>query len=253
MVSDLIRGQAQQVLQLPSQVVLSEKMAVKYFGNENPVGKTILLDDEYPMTVSGVVQDAPLNSHIQYNYILPSSFLRQNIMKKFSVDINSMWVGGWPDTYVQLADPRKWKEAEKQINFIAAKFSEKDWKENKMSYIYFLQPLRDIHLKSQLRYDAANNGSLARVKIFSILGLIVLLLACINYINLTTAGAIKRAKETSVRKVVGATKPQLIGQFFLETLILCMLAVITGVLVLKIILPHFSAWIGSRMISILIL
>ena len=166
-------------------------------------------------------------------------------MKRFNADINNMWVGGWPYTYVQLADPGQWKEAEKQINVVAAKFSEKEWKENKMSYKYFLQPLHDIHLRSQLRYDADNNGSFARVKIFSILGLIVLLLACINYVNLTTAGAIKRAKETSVRKVVGATKPQLIRQFFLETFILCTLAVIIGVFLLKIILPGFSAWIGA--------
>ena len=241
----LIRGKSQQVLQSPSQVVLSEKMAVKYFGKNDPVGKTILLDDEYPMTVSGIAEDAPVNSHIQYSYILPSSFLRRNAMKRFNVDINNMWVGGWPYTYVQLAEPGQWKEAEKQINLVAAKFSEKDWKENKMSYKYFLQPLNDIHLKSQLRYDADNNGSLARVKIFSILGIIVLLLACINYVNLTTAGAIKRAKETSVRKVVGATKSQLVRQFFLETCILCTIAVIIGLFLLKIILPAFSAWIGA--------
>ena len=220
-------------------------MAVKYFGKDDPVGKIILLDDEYPMTVSGVVEDAPVNSHIQYNYILSSSFLRQNLMKKYNVDINNMWVGGWPYTYVQLADPGQRKDVEKQINVVAAKFSEKDWKENKMSYKYFLQPLRDIHLKSQLRYDADNNGSFARVKIFSILGLIVLLLACINYINLTTAGAIKRAKETSVRKVVGATRPQLIRQFFSETFVLCIIAVTIGVLLLRMILPGFSAWIGT--------
>ncbi|MEP6948479.1 MAG: ABC transporter permease [Ginsengibacter sp.] len=241
----LIKGQPQQVLQSPSQVVISEKMAIKYFGKDDPVGKTILLDDEYPMAISGVVEDAPVNSHIQYSYILPSSFLRQDLMKRFKIDINNMWAGGWPNTYVELADPGQWKEVEKQINVVAAKFSAKAWKENKMSYKYFLQPLRDIHLKSHLRYDAGNNGSLARVKIFSILGIIVLLLACINYINLTTAGAIKRAKETSVRKVVGATKPQLIRQFFLETFILCSLAVIIGVFLLKIILPGFSAWIGA--------
>src|SRR5215510_15534057 len=94
--------------------------------------------------------------------------------------------------------------------------------------------------KSKLRYDSENNGSQARVKVFSIVGIIVLLLACINYINLTTAGAIKRARETSVRKVVGASKFQLIRQFFLETFLICSIAVITGVLLLKLLLPAFS-------------
>ena len=147
--------------------------------------------------------------------------------------------------YVELRNGANWKQAEQQINAVAAKFSEKDWKENKVSYHYFLQPIRDIHLQSNLRYDARNNGSLAQVRIFSIVGIIVLLLACINYINLTTAGAIKRAKETSVRKVVGATKPQLIRQFFIETFIICSSAVIIGVVILKLILPAFSAWIGQ--------
>ena len=241
----LIRGQAAKVLQSPSEVVISEDMAVKYFGKTDPVGKTILIDDVYPVTVSGVVENAPVNSHIQYNCIFPSSLLRQNMMKRYNFDFNSMWVGGWALTYVQLDNPEKWKEAERQINVVAAKFSKKDWKENKMSYKYFLQPLRDIHLKSQLRYDADSNGSITRVKIFSILGIIVLLLACINYINLTTAGAVRRAKETSVRKVAGATRPQLIRQFFLETFILCILSVFTGIILLNIILPLFSAWIGS--------
>src|SRR5205814_1264275 len=132
-----------------------------------------------------------------------------------------------------------------QINQVAFKFEEKDWKENKMSYQYQLQPLRDIHLKSHLRYDAANNGSLARVNIFSIIGIIVLLLACINYINLAMAGAVKRAKETSVRKVIGATKPQLIRQFFSETFIICILAVFLVVTIFKIVLPQFSTLIGQ--------
>ena len=241
----LIKGNPRQVLQSPSQVVLSEDMAVKYFGNADPIGKTILVDDEYPITVSGIVENAPVNSQIQYSCIFPSSFIRQNLLNKYHFDFNNFWVGGWPLTYIQLTDASKWKEAEKQINTVAAKFSAKEWKENKMSYNYFLQPLRDIHLKSQLRYDAANNGSITRVKIFSILGIIVLLLACINYINLTTAGAIRRAKETSVRKVTGASKPQLIRQFFLETFILCTLSVLIGLILLKIILPGFSAWLGT--------
>ncbi len=144
-----------------------------------------------------------------------------------------------------LNNPANWKKDETEINKIAAKKSEKEWKENKMSYNYFLQPLKDIHLKSNLRYDAANNGSLARVNIFAIVGIIVLLLACINYINLTTAGAIKRAKETSVRKVIGAKRKQLIKQFFTETLILSAVAVLTGVALFKILLPFFSQWLGQ--------
>lgn len=241
----LIFGNPSQVLNAPDRVVLTENLAKKYFGNENPIGKTITLDGQHPVTVSGIAENAPVNSQIQYSLIVPFSLLRKIAHEQWKFDIDNMWVGGWPLTYVQLQETADPVAVTKQINQLAAKKSEKEWKENKMSYSYFLQPIADIHLNSDLRYDSRNNGSLARVKIFGIVGIIVLLLACINYINLTTAGAIKRARETSVRKVVGASKFQLIRQFFFETMIICGIAVITGILLLKILLPAFSTWIGQ--------
>ncbi len=242
----LTQGNIQQCLASPDRIVITENMAKKYFGNDNPIGKTLLLDDKNPMTVSAVAQNAPVNSQIQFDFLLPASFKRKQLIEQYNFDIDNFWVGGWPLTYIQLKDPSQWQVAENDINKIVAKFSEKDWKENKMSYHYFLQPISDIHLKSNLRYDSPNNGSLSRVNIFGIVGLIVLLLACINYVNLTTAGAIKRAKETSVRKVVGATRSQLIKQFFTETLIISSFAVLAGMVLFKMLLPLFSNWIGQQ-------
>jgi putative ABC transport system permease protein len=242
----LLKGQKEKALLSPGQLVLSQKLAIKYFGNaDNAMGKSLLIDDEYPMTVTGVAENPPANSHIQFDMLLSFAHLKKKATEQWQFDIDNAWTGGWPHTYVQVADPSKWKEAEKQINTIAARLSEKEWKENKMSYQYFLQPVQDIHLKSHLRYDADNNGSLSRVNIFSIVGIIVLLLACINYVNLTTAGAIKRAKETSVRKVVGATRVQLIRQFFVETFLISTIAVLLGVALIKLLLPLFSQWIGQ--------
>src|SRR3954452_8563360 len=241
----LKQGNIQQCLQSPDRIVITGNMAKKYFGNENPIGKTLLLDDKNPMLVSAVAENAPVNSQIQFDFLVPASFKRKQMMDLYKFDMDNFWVGGWPLTYIQLKDPSQWKTVENDINKVAAKFSEKEWKENKMSYHYFLQPIRDIHLKSNLRYDSSNNGSLARVNIFGVVGLIVLLLACINYINLTTAGAIKRAKETSVRKVVGATRPQLVRQFFVETLIISAFAVLAGVVLFKMLLPLFSQWTGQ--------
>jgi len=240
----LEQGQKTKILNSPGQIVLSEKMAIKYFGTTSGiVGRTMTMDGQ-PMTVAGIAENPPVNSHIQYDIVVPYANFRNYGLSRWKVDLDNDWVGGWPFTYVQITDPGKWKEAEEQINEVVAKFSAKDWKENKMSYQYFLQPIREIHLKSHLRYDAANNGSLSTVNIFSVVGIIVLLLACINYINLTTAAAIKRAKETSVRKVVGATKGQLIFQFFFETFIICSFAVFFGVVICKAVLPVFSIWLG---------
>lgn len=241
----LKQGQPGKVLQSADQLVLSEKMAFKYFGTDQGiVGKTLLMDEQ-PMIVAGVAEDPPVNSQLQYDIVVPYTHFRNFALAQWKQDLDDQWVGGWPYVYVELAQPLQWKEAERQINVVVAKFSEKEWKENKMSYQYFLQPIRDVHLQSHLRYDAANNGSLSTVNIFSVVGIIVLLLACINYINLTTAGAIKRAKETSVRKVIGATKNQLVLQFFLETLIISTSAVVLAVLLSKSMMPLFSRWIGQ--------
>src|SRR5215210_6263531 len=243
---ELKKGQPDKVLARLDQLVISEKLAIKYFGNAaNAMGRNLLIWDEYPMVVAGVSENPPLNSHIQFDLVIPFAHLRKKATERWKFDIDNAWTGGWPYTYVQLANPVEWKQAEKQVNDIVARLSIKDWEQNKMSYTYFFQPIRDIHLKSNLRYDATNNGSVARVNVFSIVGIIVLLLACINYVNLTTAGAIKRAKETSVRKVVGATKIQLIRQFFVETFLITAIAVVLGVLVVKLLLPAFSHWLGG--------
>jgi putative ABC transport system permease protein len=241
----LKKGNARQALQSFDQIVLTEAMATKYFGKTDPIGQTVIIEGENPMIVTGIAENAPVNSQIQFDFLIPFPYLRKKANEQWKFDIDNVWVGGWPLTYVQLKDPAKWKEAETQINEIAARFSAKEWKENKMSYQYYLQPIRDVHLRSNLRYDADNNGSLARVRVFSIVGVIVLLLACINYINLTTAGAIKRAKETAVRKVIGAIKIQLLRQFFIETSIICTIAVLIGVMLFKMVLPAFSKWIGQ--------
>ena len=241
----LKKGNASQVLQSFDQIVLTEAMAIKYFGHENPIGKTIMVEGEYPMIVTGIAENAPVNSQIQFDFLIAFPFLRKMANERWKFDIDNFWVGGWPMTYVQLKDPANWKATEVEINKIAARFSEKEWRENKMSYKYHLQPIGDVHLKSNLRYDAANNGSLGRVRIFSIVGIIVLLLACINYINLTTAGAMKRAKETAVRKVIGAVRIQLLRQFFIETFIISAIAVLLGVIAFKMILPAFSQWLGQ--------
>ncbi len=241
----LSKGNSLQCLSSSNDIVLTEHIAKKYFGNDNPIGKTLLMDDKYPFTVSAVAYDAPPNSQLQFDMLLPASYFRKRMMDDYKFDMDNFWVGGWPLTYLQLADETNWKSTENNINKIVAKYSEKDWKENKMSYHYFLQPIKDIHLKSNLRYDNANNGSIARVNIFAVVGLIVLLLACINYINLTTAGAIKRAKETSVRKVIGAKRNQLIKQFFAETFIIAAGAVLIGVVLFKALLPYFSQWLGQ--------
>ena len=242
----LISGQADKVLTTSDQVVLTEKLAIKYFGSiDEAVGKSLIIDGIAAMIVSGVAANPPVNSHIQFDLLLSSEYTKRRAKERYNFEIDEAWTGGWPFTYIRIADGVEASKVEAEVNGVVARFSEKEWRENQMSYYYFLQPIKSIHLYSNLRYDSDSNGSEASVNTFSAVGLIVLLLACINYINLTTAGAIKRSKETSVRKVLGAAKKQLVTQFFVETLIVTTLSVVIAVSIVKGILPSFSAWIGQ--------
>ena len=241
----LLSGDPETVLSSANNVVLTEKIAVKYFGSvTGAMGQSIIVDDQ-PAVVSGIAANCPPNSHIQFDVITPYIALRNYALENYKEDLDNVWVGGWPYTYFKLTDASKQAEVELQMNEIIAKNAEQEWKANKMSYDYFLQPVTDIHLKSNYRYDAANNGSLATVRVFSMVAIMVLLLACANYVNLTTAAGINRVKETFVRKINGASKRQLIGQFFLEALVTCAFSVALGIGIFLFALPFFSNWMGQ--------
>ncbi|HEY5747158.1 MAG TPA: ABC transporter permease [Chryseolinea sp.] len=241
----IIDGSTHQLLRTPDQVVFTRSAAIKYFGSvENALDKTVLMDDE-PFTVSAVAEDPPVNSHIQFDIVVPYLTLHAYALKHWKDDLDNQWVGGWPHTYIEIHDPSKWKAVESSVNDVVAEHSKKEWADNKMSYQYFLQPIKDIHLRSDHRYDSANNGNMMTVRVFIAVAILVLLLACFNYINLTTATSVNRAKEISLRKVAGASKGNLMRQFFLETFGTTVLAVVLGVALAQIVLAYFSWWMGQ--------
>lgn len=241
----LLNGQANKLLRSPNEIVITERIARKYFGSAaEAVNKTMLMD-KTPMTVSAIAADPPLNSHIQFDILIPFAFLHKLGTESYNTDFNDMWVGGWPHTYVEIADPSRKSEVETLVNEVVARFAKQEWEDNKMSYQYFMQPIRDIHLQSALRYDSPNNGSQATVRIFMAVAVFILLLACINYINLMTATALQRAKEISLRKVAGATRAQLMRQFFIETFVITSVSVLIALVILQGTLPALSAWMGQ--------
>jgi putative ABC transport system permease protein len=244
---ELIKGERDKILSTHDKVVLTEKLAVKYFGSvDEALGKSLIIDGVAPMVVSGVAANPPLNSNIQFDLLLSSEYIKRRAHDHYNFEMDDMWLGGWPHTYVRIAKGQDPMTVESQVNAVVKRFSEKEWKENQMSYYYFLQPIQSIHLESNLRYDSGNNGSKARVNTFSAVGLVVLILACINYINLTTAGSDQKKQGDFGRKVLGAAKNQLMSQFFVETLIVTTLSVVLAVSLVKAILPSFSSWIGQE-------
>jgi putative ABC transport system permease protein len=241
----IVEGASKFLLKDPDHVVLTRSTAIKYFGNVGQAVDKIILVDDVPMTVSAVAENPPSDSHIQFDLVVPYSALHAYALRNWKQDIDNVWVGGWPHTYVQLHDPSKWKEVERRVNNVVAENSKKEWAENKMSYQYFLQPIKSIHLHSDLRYDSPNNGNIMTVRVFIAVAILVLLLACFNYINLTTATSIKRAKEIALRKVAGASRLRLMRQFLLETFFTTLIAVLIGVAFAQITLPYFSSWMGQ--------
>ncbi len=242
----LLHGDPGYVLRSHNDIVLSEATAIKYFGSaEAAFGKTLIVDD-LPMNVGGVAANAPRNSHIQFDAVIPYERLRLYGLENWKEDLDNQWIGGWPHTYVEIADASNPADVLLRVNEVVEQFAKKEWEDNKMSYDYFMQPVRDIHLQSSLRYDSANNGNLLTVRVFIAVAVFILILACINYINLTTATALRRAKEISLRKVSGASRQQLMGQFFSETFVISSVAVGIAVLLLQLSLPLLSLWMGQE-------
>ncbi len=237
----LVSGDPDRALAQPGSIVLSEQLARKLFGNENPVGKTLTYDGSSLLTVSAVAVDPPANSQIRFTGVIPMSHLKQQAAANWGIpDVDQLWLGGWMYTYARLRDAAAWKEAEKHMNEVFVRYAGAEQDSFKMSYTYHLQPIRDVHLQSSLRYDTPSNGSLSRVWVFGSVGLIVLLLAGINYVNLTTAGMVNRARETGVRKVVGAQRRQLMAQYLTESVATVALATLVGLGIFQILLPAFS-------------
>jgi putative ABC transport system permease protein len=240
----LLKGDASQLLRNPDELVMTEAAAIKYFGSADAaIDKVVSVDGE-PMKVAGVAVNVPTNSHIQFDVVIPYKRLHAYALKSWKQDLDNQWVGGWPYTYIEIAETANRDAVEASVNEVVARFSKKEWDDNKMSYQYFLQPITDIHLKSSLRYDS-DNGSLSTLRIFTAVAIFILLLACINYINLTTATALRRAKEISLRKVVGASREQLMRQLFIETFTVSTISVALAFVLLELALPAFSTWMGQ--------
>ena len=197
-------------------VVITASAAKKYFGDDDPLGQRMVADGADNLVVGAVVADAPPNSQIQYSMIIQMDLLKE----MYGMDnMDDEWGGGWFQTYLLLQGGTDVKELEKRIN--AHVLPHLEWfTEKNMSYVHFLQPLTSIHLNSHLRYDFGSNGSARNVLIFIAVAIIILSLACINYINLSTATAINRAKEVGIKKVIGAPTRTLFLQHLTETLLL---------------------------------
>ncbi len=235
-----LKGDLEQALVVPKSIVLTQHVAQKLFGSDDPLGRIISYKErnrQYDMTVTGVIADVPKNSHLQFDYIV--SHATTVAEKKDSYMIGNWNVWNYA-TYVELTDSQAKSQVEEKFPAFLARQGQEAGSDE-----FFLQPIRDIHLKSQIRGERATNNQIQYVYLFMSIALIILLIACINYMNLVTARSMTRAKEIGIRKVAGANRRQLSKQFLGETLLVTAFALGFSLLTIKFILPYFNILIGT--------
>ena len=250
-----IDGDPQTALSEPFAIVLTASMASKYFGTDNPIGKTITLRepsdrDLFQYHVTGVIQNPPANMHFK------ADFLASYMSQRWSRSQN--WHGFAPYTYITIQPGATPKEVAANLPAMLDRYatpqtaeafglSEDSFEEADHSYRYFLQPVTDIHLGSHLSDEIEANGNATAVYLFGIIALFILLNACVNFINLATARSTKRAREVGMRKALGSSRWQIVRQFLVESLAYSSIAVVLAVITINFTLPVFYSLTGKEL------
>jgi putative ABC transport system permease protein len=233
-----VQGNAETALKYPLSVVMTQTTAKKYFGNDNAVGKAILLDNKHLATVTGVMKDIPNNSHINFDMLVS-----QSTMEKLKLFDPNEWGNFNNYTYILLPEGYDASKLQAKLPAFLARHISEDQRRKGKNFELFVEPLREIYMDA--KRGAPVNGNMSNVYIFSIIAVFILLIACINFINLTTARASERAKEVGIRKVIGAAKNQLTAQFLGESIIIALISFLFSVLLSFLILPLFNQLSGK--------
>ncbi len=231
-----VKGDPETALAEPYSVVITSSAAKKYFGDEDPMGRTLTIDRAYDVVVTGVVEDPPPNSSLSFAMISPFKIL----LTEYIGDQNAEnWGFNSFTTFLLLAPNVRAADFNAKLDGYLQRYVEEDT--DRLA----VQPLLAIHLRSTIGHDRLGTAGIKYVWIFSFLALFILAIASINFMNLTTARSAKRAREVGLRKVVGARRSQLVGQFFGESILMSLLALGFALILVEIFLPPFNALAGK--------
>ena len=240
---DVKKGNPAKALNDPFSVMLTEDLAKKYFGDDDPMNKVIRMDNQFDFKVTGIYKEFPSNSHIHPNIMVSFNTLKDTAIYG-EEGLRTNWGNNSFFTYLHLPDNYDAKKLEAQFPAFLERHSGKDV--SKWSSLH-LKKLTDIHLNSQTDLEAEENGDIKRVYIFSAIALFILLIACINYMNLSTARSILRAREIGVRKTIGASRSELINQFLSESVLISWIATLIAFALTALALPWLNKLSGQSL------
>ena len=235
----LLKGRRDKALAEPNSIVITQELARKYFDDDDPMGKTMRFDGTTDLKVTGVWDKLPEQTHIHFDALISFSTLWTMMPNQFK---NWVWNPNW--TYVLLKPGVSPKEIDNQL----PAFIQKHYPDFLKPQVHHkLQPLADIHLHSKYDYEIEANSDMSLLYIFGVIGVFILLIACINFMNLATARSAGRAREVGVRKVSGAQKTELIGQFLVEAVLQAAIATVLSILIAEALLPFFNNISGKNL------
>ena len=230
----LISGNPKTALSEPYSVLITKETANKYFGNRNPVGKSLIINEKDQYLVTGILKDIPQNAHFTFDFLCSFSTLYSQINNMDRWDNNNY------QAYVQLLPGTSLTDLETKFDIVSKKYNGE-----KSKYIYRLEHLYRIHLYGDRNFEIENNGDVRFLYLFGAIGFFILLIACFNYVNISTAQSVKRSKEVGLRKVVGANRIQLIRQFLVESLVISFLGFCLAILFVELFLPVFNSFMNT--------
>lgn len=245
---EVVKGDINTALGEPFKIVITESVAKKYFGEEDPIGKSLRMrDDDFndeKCEVTAVLKDSPLNTHLKFDFLISyKTLFARGDWAPGRYDLS--WQRKDMYSYIQVKDGVDPKEIESKLPAIVEKYNP-ELAEQGRKDVLLLQPLRDIHLYSDLTDEAEANGDGNAVNFLFIIGIFILLIAWVNYVNLSTAKVIERAGEVGVRKTVGASKAQLFTQFMIESFLINLFAVLISLLIIYLTVPFFQNQFGMN-------
>lgn len=244
----VLKGNPKEALKEPFSVMMTESTAKKYFGNEDPMNKVLRANDQFDVKVTGIYKDFPANSHLHPDILVSFNTLKDSAVYG-AENLRTNWGNNSFFTYIRLPKNYDIKKMEARFPAFLDEHMADQYKGTKPSKATSLglQKLTDIHLYSHTDYEAEPNGDITRVYIFSAIALFILLIACINYMNLSTARSTLRAREIGIRKVIGAKRKELIFQFLSESVIITWIATLIALLLLYFAIPWLNKLSGQQL------